>query len=59
MGVTTKKNIIPITRGEINLPKIIPNLNHNLFNGVKIFELKNPSIKKINEMIKDQTLTSS
>ena len=43
MGVTTKKNIIPITRGEIILPNIIPNLNHKLLNGVKIFELKNPN----------------
>ena len=46
MGVTTKKKIKPITIGETTFPKIIPNLNHNLFNGVRILESVNPKIKK-------------
>ena len=54
IGVTTKKNIIPITTGEINLPKKIPNLNQTLFNGVKIFELIIPKIKNNNEIKADQ-----
>ena len=36
IGVTTKKNIIPITNGETIFPKKIPNLNHTLFNGFNI-----------------------
>ncbi len=56
VGVTTKKNTKPITIGDIILPRSIPNLNHNKFNGVKRFELIKPKIKKINEIIKDQTL---
>ena len=51
MGVTTKKKIIPITNGEITLPKKIPNLNQILFNGVNIFEFKKPKIKKISNNI--------
>ena len=54
IGVTTKKNIIPIIIGEIIFPKNIPNLNHNLFKGVRIFEFISPSNKKSNERIKDQ-----
>ena len=49
MGVTTKKNIIPIIIGEINLPKYIPNLNQILFKGVSNLELINPNIKLSNE----------
>ena len=56
MGVTTKKNIISITIGEITFPKNNPNLNHNLFNGVKIFELNNPNNRKIIETISDQII---
>ena len=48
VGVTTKKNIILITIGEITLPNNIPILNHILFKGVKIFEFnKSVNIPKI------------
>ena len=47
IGVTTKKNIIPITNGEIIFPKKIPNLNQRIFNGVNNFEFINPNIIKI------------
>ena len=40
-------------------PKIIPNLDHSLFNGVNNFEFINPKIKKTNEIITDQILISS
>ena len=50
MGVTTKKNIIPITNGETIFPKNIPNLNQSLFKGVKIFEFTSPKTRKINEI---------
>ena len=56
IGVTTKKNIIPITSGEIIFPKKIPSLNHILLKGVKIIEFNKPKIKKINETMKDQIL---
>ena len=59
IGVTTKKNIILIIIGEIILPRIIPNLNQSLLNGFNIFEFERPNSKKINEMIKDQTLIFS
>ena len=59
MGVTTKKNIIPMTSGEIIFPRKIPNLNQSLLKGVKILELINPRSKKINDIIKDQSLISS
>ncbi len=54
IGVTTKKNIIPITIGEINLPSNNPNLNQIRLSGDKNLELAKPSNKKINEIIKDQ-----
>ena len=41
MGVTTKKNIMPITKGETIFPKKVPNLNHILLRGVSIFEFNN------------------
>ena len=44
--------------GEIKLPKNIPNLNQILFRGVRIFEFNIPKIKKINEIIIDQILSS-
>ena len=59
MGVTTRKKIIPITIGATTAPSAIPNLNHNLFNGVNIFEFINPKTKKIAEIIADQTLIGS
>jgi len=54
MGVTTKKNIIPIINGEIIFPRNNPNLNQTLFNGVNIFEFNKPKIKKTIEIITDQ-----
>ena len=58
MGVTIAKKTIPITIGETKLPNRIPNLNQILFNGVRIFELNNPKIKKNIAIIKDQILIS-
>ena len=58
IGVTTKKNIIPIIIGETKLPKKTPNLNHALFNGVRTFEFNIPKIKKINDIKIDQILNS-
>ncbi len=52
IGVTTAKKIIPIINGEIIEPKKIPNLNHNLFRGDKIFEFIKPSNKKNREIMK-------
>ena len=37
-------------------PKITPNLNQSIFNGVNNFEFINPKIKKIKEIITDQIL---
>lgn len=51
VGVITVKNIIIIIIGEIIFPKIIPNLNHILFNGVKIFEFSIPNVRNKNEII--------
>ena len=56
IGVTTKKNIAPIIIGEIILPKKIPNLNHNLLRGFKIFELISPKKRKIRDTISDQII---
>ena len=58
MGVTTKKNIIPIITVEIILPKNIPNLNQSLFKGAKILELSKPNIRKIIEINIDHILIS-
>ena len=57
--MTTPKKIIPITIGDIKLPKKIPNLNHILFKGLKIEELNKPKIKKITAIIIPQVLISS
>ena len=54
VGVTIKKNIIPITIGAITFPNNIPNLNHILFKGVKILEFAHPKIKKVIEIANDQ-----
>ena len=48
-----------MTTGETIAPKIIPNLNHSLFNGVNSLEFINPKIKKTEEIIADQILTGS
>ena len=58
MGVTTKKKIIPIMIGEIIFPKKIPNLNHNLLNGLNKEDFIKPKIKKQIEIIKAQILIS-
>ena len=58
IGVTTKKNIILIINGEIIFPKIIPNLNHKLFKGVRIFEFNKPKIKKIKDIAIDHFVIS-
>ena len=54
VGVTIKKNIIPITIGAITFPNNIPNLNHILFKGVKILEFASPKIKNVIEIANDQ-----
>ena len=56
VGVTTKKNIMPIMIGAIKFPNNMPNLNHALFKGVRNLEFKSPRIKKINDMVIDQIL---
>ena len=56
VGVTTRKKTIPITIGDTIFPRSNANLNHNLFNGVKKFELINPKNKKTNDIYKDQLL---
>ena len=56
VGVTTKKNIMPIIIGAIIFPINIPNLNQILFKGVNSFEFINPNTKKIKDTIKDQYL---
>ena len=45
--------------GEIIFPRIIPNLNHTLLSGVKIFEFNKPSIKKVIEKIKNKRFNFS
>ena len=47
-----------MTIGEIIFANNKPNLNHSLFNGLKIFEFKSPNIKNIIDSIKDQILIS-
>jgi len=58
IGVTTKKKITLITKGDIILPKKIPNLNQILFNGVSKVDFNRPNIKKIKLIINDQILIS-
>ena len=59
IGVTTKKNTIPITIGEIIFPKNKPNFIQNRLNGVRYFESKIPKIKNMKAAIIDQILISS
>tara|TARA_B100001175_G_C19157586_1_gene471282 strand:- start:183 stop:524 length:342 start_codon:yes stop_codon:yes gene_type:complete len=58
IGVTTKKNIIPIINGEIILPNNNPNLNQILFKGVRIIEFIKPKNRKVKDIAKDNTLIS-
>ena len=59
VGVTTKKNITPITIGETIFPKNKPNLNQSLFNGASTLELTIPNIKKMIEIVKNDNLIFS
>ena len=56
VGVTTKKKTKPITIGETNLPRRIPNLNHNILSGVNTLEFSSPKIKKIHDNINDHNI---
>ena len=56
--MTTTKKINPMIIGEINFPKNIPNLNHILLSGERIFELSRPKIRKTKDNIKDHILIS-
>ena len=59
MGVTTRKKTKPITIGEINLPRRIPNLNHKMLSGVNALEFSSPKIKNIPDKIIDHNLILS
>ena len=59
VGVTTTKKTIAITIGEMIFPNKIQNLNQILFKGVNNLELNNPKIRKIIEIVKDQSLILS
>ena len=58
IGVTTKKNIMPMIKGDTIFPNNIPNLNQILFKGAKILEFNKLNIRKIIEIINDQILIS-
>ena len=58
IGVTIIKNTAPITMGDTIEPKRIPNLNHNLLNGVNNLEFKTPKTKKTKDKIKAHNLKS-
>ena len=58
VGVTTAKKIIPITIGEIILPRNKPNLNHIKLRGFSNLEFSKPKIKKIIDITNDQYLIS-
>ena len=57
VGVTIRKKIIPMIKGEIIFPKKIPNLNQILFSGVSKKEFINPKNKKTKLKNKAQSLT--
>ena len=50
IGVTIKKNMHIITMGAIIAPSNKPNLNHILFRGLRIFDLKKEINKKITDI---------
>ena len=58
IGVTTIKNIIIITIGEIIFPKNIPNLNQTILSGDNIFEFNSPKNKKTIEIAINHILIS-
>ena len=47
VGVTTRKNIIPIIIGDNIVPRNNPNLNQIILSGLSILELNRPRIKNI------------
>ena len=59
VGVTIAKNNIPITRGEIKLPKKKPNLAQILFRGVSRYGFNIPKVRKTTLTARAQTLISS
>ena len=59
VGVIIPKKITAITNGEITRPNNSPNFIHILLKGVNIFELNDPKIKKIEEIINDQNIKLS
>ena len=54
-----EKNIKHITIGDTIFPNKRPNLNHNIFRGVRIDELIKPNIKMIIAVTKAHNLNSS
>ena len=56
VGVTTKKNIIPIISGDTIFPISKPNLNQSLFKGRRNLEFDIPKIRKINETNKNDVV---
>ena len=54
VGVTAKKNIIPIIIGETIAPRNEPSLNHNLFGKINTLGRNIAKKKKINAIIQDQ-----
>ena len=51
VGVTVKKNIIPIIIGETIAPRNEPSLNHNLFGRINALGRKIAKKKKINAIM--------
>ena len=54
IGVTVKKNIIPITKGATIAPKSKPSLNHNLFGTINILGKKIPKKRKMKAIMQAQ-----
>ena len=58
VGVTVKKNIIPMIIGEIIAPRNEPSLNHNLFGRINALGKKTPKKRKMSAMMNAQSLIS-
>ena len=54
VGVTVKKNIIPMIIGETIAPRNEPSLNHNLFGKINTLGRKIAKKKKMNAIIQAQ-----
>ena len=54
VGVTVKKNIIPMIIGETMAPRNEPSLNHNLFGRINTLGRKIAKKKKMNAIIQAQ-----